>query len=47
MADEDPLERRADKPMYGERRPHLPALLGVLGLVVVIALVFLLLTVIA
>lgn len=44
MADEDPLERTASKPMYGERRPHLPALLGVLGMVVVIVAVFLVLT---
>ena len=41
---EDPLERTTDKPMYGERRPLLPAVLGVIGLIVVILLVFLLIT---
>ena len=42
--DDAPEERRADKPMFGERRPQTPALLGVLALVVVVVLVFLLLT---
>lgn len=38
MPDEDPLERRHDKPMHGERRPQLPALLAVLGLIVGVVL---------
>jgi hypothetical protein len=40
----DPEERSTNKPMYGERRPLLPALLGVAGLVIVIVLVVALLT---
>jgi hypothetical protein len=43
MADE-PEERSTNKPMYGERRPLVPAVLGVIGLVIVIVLIFLLLT---
>jgi cytoskeletal protein RodZ len=42
--DEDPLERRSDKPMYGERRPLAPALLGVLAMVVVVVGIVALLT---
>ena len=41
---EDPLERRTDKPMHGERRPQLPALLAVLGLIAAIVLVFAVIT---
>ena len=37
-------ERSVNQPMNGPRRPLLPALLGVLGLIVAIALVFALLT---
>jgi hypothetical protein len=37
-------ERSANQPMNGPRRPLLPAVLGVLGLVVVIALLFALIT---
>ncbi|QIG41930.1 hypothetical protein G5V58_03275 [Nocardioides anomalus] len=43
MAD-DPLERSVDKPMYGERRPHGPAILGVVAMVVVIVAIIALLT---
>ena len=43
MADE-PEERSTNKPMYGERRPLAPAVLGVIGLVIVIVLIFVLLT---
>jgi hypothetical protein len=43
MAD-DPEERSTNKPMYGERRPLTPALLGVVGLVIVIVLIVALLT---
>lgn len=42
--DEDPLERRSDKPMHGERRPLAPAVLGVVGLVVAVVLVVALMT---
>jgi hypothetical protein len=43
MAD-DPEERSTNKPMYGERRPLVPAVLAVIGLVVVIVAVVALLT---
>ena len=41
---EDPHERSVDKPMYGERRPQGPAILGVVAIVVVIVLVIAVLT---
>lgn len=41
---EDPHERTHDRPLHGERRKQWPALLGVLGLVVAIVLVFALIT---
>jgi hypothetical protein len=45
MAD-DPQERSTNKPMYGERRPLAPALLAVVGLVVVVLAVFALITIV-
>jgi hypothetical protein len=43
MAD-DPTERSTNKPMFGERRPLWPGVLGVVGLIVVVLVVFLLIT---